>query len=414
MRKIYKTNVLMNVVLIVALIVAIFWLKSYRNDAYKWFEVLLSVNFGYLLFKVVTSFFYKPVDSKIAEQGITAIIPCYNETLESVEKAIDSLMKQTVLVDEIIFVDDGSQNTECFDYLSTYNHAKVEIVVHRFEENQGKKAAILWAITHAKNELLLMLDSDGELQENAIEELRKPFADEKVGTVCGKIMIRNYNAGFLARVQEIIYFNAFEVGRASQSLFKSVVVASGALSMHRKKIFDEEALDTFKKERFFGIKCVAGDDRLLTDISKQKGYDSVYQNTAICYTEVPEKLPKYFKQQVRWLKSAYLQSLYSIRHCWKKPMLLLYQMLEAYLWAVNLVISIYIGFTTGIPVSIEIILFWVIYSVLVSLVNAIRFRQYGWHLYLVSTLYSFIYGFFILVARIYALLTLWRTGWSTR
>ncbi|KAF1298350.1 hypothetical protein BAU15_13710 [Enterococcus sp. JM4C] len=376
--------------------------------------MLISLNFGYLLFKVFVSFFYKPIHGESDELKVTAIIPCYNETLDAIEKSIDSLVKQSVQVDEIIFIDDGSESRECFDFLSSYQQTDIPIVVHRFEENKGKKEAIVWGIAHAKNELLLMLDSDGELKINAVEELRKPFSNENVGTVCGRIMVRNYKASYLAKIQEIVYFNTFEVGRASQSMFNSVIVASGALSMHRRAIFDERALETFRRERFFGINCIAGDDRLLTDISKQNGYDCVYQNTAVCYTEVPEKLPKYFKQQVRWLKSAYLQSLFSIRHCWKKPIVLLYQLFEAYLWAFNWLMAIALVLTIGISVTVKMVFVWVIYSFLVSLITSVKYRQFGLRLYLLSTFYCFIYGFFISVTRIYALLTLKKTGWSTR
>lgn len=380
----------------------------------------MSVNFGYLFFKIITSFLYKTIKEEDTieeywiDNRITVIIPCYNESLESIEKVIQSLMNQTVLVDEIIFIDDGSEDEACFNYLNDYENNSIDIIVHRFNENKGKKEAVLWGIKHASRELLLMIDSDGELNDNAIEELRKPFKDPNVGTVCGRILVRNYKKSFLTRVQEIVYFNAFEVGRASQSMFHDVVVASGALSMHRRAIFDDEALKTFQKDRFFGLKCIAGDDRLLTDISKERGYFSVYQNSSICYTDAPEKLPKYFRQQVRWLKSAYLQSLYSLRHTWKKPILMSYQLLESYLWLVNMIVSFFTFIYRGISVTPRIIILWLIYSLLVSLFNSIKFRQYGIRLYLISIIYSFVYGMLIFFMRIYALLTIWKTGWRTR
>lgn len=422
MRKIKNTNTFISILLAILIILLIFFFRKQFNADYKIYYVLLSLNFGYLAFKVMTSFLYKTyeVDEKSEEEKkklqltISAIIPCYNESLESVEKVIQSLMQQTTLVNEILFIDDGSESDECFNFLANYENDEINIIVHRFEENKGKKEAILWGITHASSDLLLMLDSDGELTENTIEEMVKPFEDEKIGTVCGRIMVKNYKASFITRIQEIVYFNAFEVGRASQSIFKNVVVASGALSMHRRKIFDEDALETFQKERFFGFKCIAGDDRLLTDLSKEKNYHSIYQNSAICYTEVPEKLSKYFKQQVRWLKSAYLLSLHSLRYSWRKPLLMIYQILEAYLWLINLIITIFIALTKGIYVSLWVILIWIIYALLVSLFNSIKFRQYGFLLYLTSVIYSFVYGILIVIMRIYALLTLWKTGWSTR
>lgn len=414
MRKIKKTNWLFSLIISFFIIVVLYLLRSRIDEEYQWYYVLMSTNFIYLAFKVYTSFLYRPWKADKVKYSITALIPCFNEELSSIEQAIQSLLEQSVLVDEIIFIDDGSETLDCYNYVKEYRNDQIKLTVHRFDENKGKKEAIKWGIAHAEGDLLLMLDSDGELSGNAVEELVKPFEEEKVGTVCGRVMVRNYKTNFLTRMQEIVYFNAFEVGRASQSIFKDVVVASGALSMHRKKIFDDEALKVFDKKRFFGIRCVAGDDRLLTDISKEHHYHTVYQNTAICYTDVPTHLNKYFKQQVRWLKSAYLQSLYSIRHTWKKPLLFMYQVLESYLWFANLLIIIYKAFTKGVHVTSMMLVVGIIFAVLVSLFNSIKFRQYGWYLYAISIVYSYCYGFLIFIMRIYALLTIWKTGWNTR
>lgn len=278
----------------------------------------------------------------------------------------------------------------------------------------GKKEALAWGIKHASGDLLLLSDSDGELEINAVEELKKPFDNPKVGTVCGQIMVRNFRSSFLTRMQRFIYFNAFEVGRASQSLFKHIVVASGALSMYRKNLFDDKSLNLLKKTRFIGVNCNTGDDRLLTDIINEKNYISIYQSSAICHTDVPEKSIKYFKQQIRWLKSAYIQSLYSFRYCWKKPFLLTYQVFESYLWVVNFVVTLVLIYFTGIKFSLQIIIIWIIYRVLFALISSIRIRKLGKVNYIVSIMYSLAYGFIILILRIYSLITIWRTGWNTR
>ncbi len=391
MRKIYKLSKLISILLLILLTTTIYITRYYHNPSYRWYQVFLTANFGYLFFKVTTSFFYKPTilsnnQAELAENlTISAIIPCYNESLDSIKKVISSLLNQTVLVNEIIFIDDGSDNDDCYTYLCQLSHNKIKIITHRFSQNKGKKTAIEYGILHAHSDLLLMLDSDGEIIPTAVRDMRSPFVDSKVGTVCGRIMVRNYKDSFWTHMQEIVYFNSFEVGRASQSLFNDVVVASGALSMHRKCIFDEKALSVFRKSRFFGINCIAGDDRLLTDLSKYNGYHSVYQNTAICYTDVPNRLSVYFKQQVRWLKSAYLQSLFSLRHTWKKPLLLGYQLLESYLWLVNLIISIILFvIKRKLDITVLLILIWIVYSLLVALFNAIKYRQYGWKQYLSS------------------------------
>ncbi len=312
---------------------------------------LLSVNFLYLAFKVFLSIFYKPaVGVAPNEMTITAILPCYNENPDNLKKAIASLEKQTHPVDELIFVDDGSTSLDCWKYMGEYGHTSFQVTIHRFEKNRGKREALAWAISHARGELLLMMDSDGELKKNAVEELCKPFSNEKTGSVCGRIMVKNHKSSFLTHMQEVLYFNSFEVGRAAQSLFQDVIVASGALSMHRKAIFTESGvIPKFLKSNFWGIQCISGDDRMMTDLSREKGYATVYQNTALCYTLVPETFTAYCRQQIRWIRSALVYSLVSLKHAWKKPMYLLFQILESYLWLGNLVTFLILVFTKGYP-----------------------------------------------------------------
>lgn len=409
-----KSKNFFNLILIVTIVVMVIILKQSIDKKYEWYMVFLSLNFVYLLFKIITSYFYQKHEGGTATYSITAIVPFYNESVTSITKMIESLEKQTVIVDEVIFIDDGSHTMEGYDYLQQLKHQSLKIIVHRFERNKGKKAALMWGIKHANGELLLLSDSDSELDPRAVEELKKPFDDPKVGTVCGQIRVRNYNHSFLTKMQRFIYFNAFEVGRASQSLFNHLVVASGALSMHRKKVFDEQSLEVLKKSKFLGINCTTGDDRLLTDITNQKNYRSIYQNSAICYTDVPEKVTKYFKQQVRWLKSGYLQSLYSIRHCWKKPLLLIYQLLESYLWLMNLSLTLIFVDLTNFLLSQQLVFVWMAYHLLVALIGSMKIKKLGIMNYFVSIIYSFVYGLILVGLRIYSLITIWKTGWSTR
>ncbi|EOH92561.1 glycosyltransferase [Enterococcus villorum] len=409
-----KSRKFFNLMLIATIVVMVILLKQSVDKKYEWYMVFLSLNFVYLLFKIVTSYFYQKYEGGTQAYSITAIVPFYNESVTSIKKMLVSLEKQTTVVNEIIFIDDGSHSKEGYDYLQQLQHHSLKIIVHRFEQNKGKKAALMWGIKHASGELILLSDSDSELDPRAVEELKKPFDNPKVGTVCGQIRVRNYKHSFLTKMQRFIYFNAFEVGRASQSLFNHIVVASGALSMHRKKVFDDHSLKVLEKSKFMGINCNTGDDRLLTDITNQKNYLSIYQSSAICYTDVPEKATKYFKQQVRWLKSGYLQSLYSVRHCWKKPFLLIYQLLESYLWLMNLGITLIFVDVTNFLLSQQLIFIWMSYHILVALIGSMRIKTLGIVNYFVSIIYSLVYGVILVGLRIYSLLTIWKTGWNTR
>jgi glycosyltransferase involved in cell wall biosynthesis len=86
-------------------------------------------------------------------EQISCIIPAYNEAAR-----IQSVLKAVVnhpLIDEVIVVDDGSQDATR-DILK--NQTGITAVL--LDKNQGKSNAIVQGLLRAKHELILMIDAD--------------------------------------------------------------------------------------------------------------------------------------------------------------------------------------------------------------------------------------------------------------
>lgn len=408
MRKVISKVALMLILLIVIIVV------NSMTSSNQWISIFWDLNFAYLFFKLISSLKPQEYSLQSVEGSVTLIVPNYNESLKSIKTFMEALEKQTIQPSEIIFVDDGSHQLDGYCYMQQLAVKDARIRCHRFDNNQGKKAALAYGIQKATSDFLLFMDSDGEIEDKAIEYLMSPFADESVGSVCGRVSVRNRNATFLTRIQEIVYFNTFHVGRKSQSIYGSVIVCSGAFSMFRAHLMNEETLRLLAKKSFFGIPCVAGDDRLMTDAVLSQNYRSVYQPLACCYTDVPESFNQYRRQQTRWLKSAYLMSIYSLRYSFKKPITLLFQILDAHLWLLNLVtvlVALYLG---NINLSLIILVCFIIHQLLVAYLSSIHLSSHRLRDYFTSSLYLLVYGFFLIGFRLIALVTLKKTGWNTR
>jgi glycosyltransferase involved in cell wall biosynthesis len=88
---------------------------------------------------------------------VSALIPTYNR-LKHVLRAIDSVLAQTVPVDEIIVVDDGSTDGSAEAIRSRYgSHVKVFS-----QENAGVSVARQRAVAEARGQWIAFLDSDDE------------------------------------------------------------------------------------------------------------------------------------------------------------------------------------------------------------------------------------------------------------
>ena len=86
---------------------------------------------------------------------ISAVIPAYNRRTQ-VFRAIDSILAQTLPVDEIIFVDDGSTDGT-FDAVREHYGSRVSLFK---EENSGASAARNRGLREAQGEWIAFLDSD--------------------------------------------------------------------------------------------------------------------------------------------------------------------------------------------------------------------------------------------------------------
>lgn len=91
--------------------------------------------------------------SKIVKQKISCIVPVYNEG-----KRVGNVLKALIghpLLDEVIVVNDGSSD----DSEEVLKKIK-GINLISYAKNMGKSFAVMTGIKRAKNDLLLMIDSD--------------------------------------------------------------------------------------------------------------------------------------------------------------------------------------------------------------------------------------------------------------
>lgn len=383
---------------------------------------VFTINSLYIIMKIFLSLCYRPVKElapHLEECKISIIIPSYNEDESVIAKCFDSLLRQTYPINEVIFIDDGSTKSTTYDtlkesYTSQFLDKNIRIIFHQFAKNLGKKAAQAWGFKKSTSDFLMLVDSDSIFHTNMLEELMKPFADEKVGAVVGHIRPSNYAKNFITRIQDIGYMGAFRLGRAAQSVFNNVVVCSGACSVHRAH-YVLENLDEFLEEKIFNITCVSGDDRCLTDFAIRSGYKTQYQATAICETAVPESLGVLFKQRIRWEKSSYLLGFKSIiTYGWKKPLYLLFLLGETFIWMMNITFALAMLIVFPQEITFELISGMVIYYLLINWLTALYYTQKNIGIYLVSFIPAIFYGIFLQVVRLYSIVTLSKSGWNTR
>ena len=235
--------------------------------------------------------------------GLTVIIPAYNEG-EMIAKSVTSVVSAYYPPGrlEIIVVDDGSTDdtwTHIERVADRYPHRVTTI---RFPKNRGKRAALAEGFRRARGEIVVTIDSDSAIDRKTLLAIAGPFRNPRVGAVAGKVLVYNRRSGMIPRMLHVRFILSFDFLRSVQSTYGTVYCCPGALSAYRAKAI-REVLPDWVEQRFLGVECTYGEDRALTNFILERGYDSVYQNTAVVRTVAPESYSKLCRMYLRWDRS---------------------------------------------------------------------------------------------------------------
>lgn len=290
-------------------------------------------------------FFKSPVKGQLEDDLVTVIIPVYNQKT-AIETVIDAIFQSTYRNLEVVAVNDGSKDgtKEVLNKLAAkYSRLKV---VHK--KNEGKRRAIASAYRNSKGTFLIFIDSDSVIDRYAIAELMKAFkGDPQVGAVVGHAKVWNADKNALTKCQDVWYDNSFNVRKCAESFFGSVLCCSGCLSGYRREaianylpywtnakipIADDREMTTYviapkrgkelmtpttKKIMTWMARYDDAEDRGLTGQTLLQ-WKAVYVPTAIVYTEVPENMRMFIKQQKRWKKGTLRVNFFLSGFFWRR------------------------------------------------------------------------------------------------
>lgn len=370
----------------------------------------------YILGRFALALIYKPYQNAGMEPSVAIVVPALNEQ-DAIAATLEALLKLDYPAHklEIVAVNDGSSD----DTLAEMRRVAGQdprIRVIDFPTNRGKRAAMAAGIRATEAEVIVFVDSDSVVDPDGLREIVQPFADERVGAVAGHADVLNTGGSLLARMQAVRYFVAFEVVKASESIFGAVICCSGCFSAYRRRAVTP-VLHAWENQRFLGKQTTYGDDRSLTNYVL-RDWRVVYQSSAVSRTIVPETFRQFMRQQMRWKRSWTRESPIVSRFIWRKnPIAALSVYVGVVLTLVAPVAAVravaWRPLVQGYGAPIVYLLGLIAMALIYGLYHAAR-RGPSKGLWMYGTLFVFFYLTFLLWQTYYALLTCRNTGWGTR
>ncbi|TAN00685.1 MAG: glycosyltransferase family 2 protein [Chitinophagaceae bacterium] len=360
--------------------------------------------------------------------SFSIIAPAYNEGLTIVDN-VRSLLSVYYNELELIIINDGSKDDSMKKLITAYDLKKVPFfinqqiptknvlgiyksrnpVFHRLvvvdKENGGKADALNAGLNVAKHDLVVCIDVDCILEQDALMKMAKPFLENpkvnmigvggvvRIANSCliekGRLVKVNLAKEFLPRVQTLEYIRAFLLGRMAWSRLNGLLLISGAFGAFNRKI----AIACGG----YNTRTVGEDMELIVRMrrymeEKKVSYRISYIPDPLCWTEAPSDYKILGRQRNRWTrgtietlmihKGLFFNRRYHLLGLLSYPYWFFFEFMAPlieFLGFITIIILAILGLLNWnyfITLLIFIISFGLLYSAFAILMEVITYNQY--------------------------------------
>ena len=225
---------------------------------------------------------------------ISVLVPMHNEDLV-LRNVIDALLNCDYDHDklEIIAINDHSKDKTAHmlnRYFAQYPFVRP---LHRTDVHsvRGKPVALNDAMNIARGEIIIVFDADYRPSKNLLKKIASGFIDPEVGAVMGRVIPVNPHTNMLTELLNLERSGGYQVDQQARYNLRLVPQYGGTVGGYRKRlIMEDEGYNPT------GITEAAE----LTYRISIKGWNVIYDNSAECYEESPERWSARGKQVTRW------------------------------------------------------------------------------------------------------------------
>jgi cellulose synthase/poly-beta-1,6-N-acetylglucosamine synthase-like glycosyltransferase/phosphoglycerol transferase MdoB-like AlkP superfamily enzyme len=299
--------------------------------------------------------------------SISILAPAYNESATIIEN-IKSLLTIYYNDLQIVVINDGSKDDSIEKMVAAYDLVQTDLFVPALiqtkpvravykstnpayqrllvvdKENGGKADSLNAGINISSGEIIVCVDVDCILEQDALFKIVKPFLENsdkrviasggvvRIANSCvvehGKLVQVNLPTNFLAKMQSLEYIRSFLLGRMAWSRLNGLLLISGAFGAFDKSIVIACG--------GYNTNTVGEDMELVVRMRRymhEQGlpYAVVYIPEPLCWTEAPVTAKVLQRQRNRWTRGT-IETLRDHRRLFFNPKFGLLGMLSYPYW----------------------------------------------------------------------------------
>lgn len=348
--------------------------------------------------------FYRPVVNNHFEP-MAVVTPVYQEDPVMFRAAVQSWQRNRV--PEIICVIDITDNRS----IAIARELGVRVIV---TDVPGKRDALRKGWEAARTPLVALVDSDTIWADDVSVKAAMPFAEARVGAVTTRQNVMNPSSLWQHLNDMYLDYRYFHELPSQHVAGRAVSCLSGRTAIYRRSLLLRISYD-FMNESFWGVPCLSGDDKRLTMLVLQSGYDCVLQRSACIWSQFPKGGGTFFKQRLRWARNTWRSDLRSLSSGWLwKRKFLAFWMIDKAISSFTLLASpAYLIFSLiehRYAVAGVLGAWWMVSR---SVKMAAHLERRPLHLITIMPFFILM-SFFMALVKIWALLTIRQQKWLTR
>ena len=213
---------------------------------------------------------------------VSMVIAAYNE-----EKVIGEKLENCMTINYpkdkfgIIVGSDGSSDGTN-EIVKSYETSCVKLI--NYTDRRGKTSVLNRTIPQASGEIVVLSDANSMYEPDAVKKLIRHFADERIGIVCGKLVLLTKDT---KQAEEGYYWKYECMLKSMESRLGALLGANGGIYAIRKELFESIPDNTIIDDFVIAMKV------------KERGFDVIFDEEAIAYEEAAHDVRAEFARRVR-------------------------------------------------------------------------------------------------------------------